>query len=205
MDRQILDDIFLFVSIIVGMGCFTGIIMTLPQAPRPSRCVGRRLDRSAGRDRRPSQPSRHGHRHGGGRGRADLRGPAVHGEGAGRAMRRSRRSRTKPRRIDHAALSPIRRARLAQPRCRRSEDLDFPPREAEHALRLGILQGDREHGQHARRRHPASFGRRERSTSRTRVPTRTTPFRSCRAASKAIRRRAPWIFARSRRRPKSSG
>jgi hypothetical protein len=29
MEREILDDIFLFVSIIVGMGCLTGIIVTL--------------------------------------------------------------------------------------------------------------------------------------------------------------------------------
>lgn len=28
MNQQILDDIFLFVSIIVGMGCFTGIVVT---------------------------------------------------------------------------------------------------------------------------------------------------------------------------------
>ena len=29
MDRLLLDDIFLFVSIIVGMGCVTGIVITL--------------------------------------------------------------------------------------------------------------------------------------------------------------------------------
>ncbi len=29
MDRLLLDDVFLFVSIIVGMGCLTGIIVTL--------------------------------------------------------------------------------------------------------------------------------------------------------------------------------
>ncbi|MGH7616074.1 MAG: hypothetical protein ACREPM_02480 [Gemmatimonadaceae bacterium] len=29
MDRELLDDVFLFVSIIVGMGCLTGILMTL--------------------------------------------------------------------------------------------------------------------------------------------------------------------------------
>jgi hypothetical protein len=28
VDRQLLDDIFLFISIIVGMGCLTGVIIT---------------------------------------------------------------------------------------------------------------------------------------------------------------------------------
>lgn len=47
MDRLLLDDIFLFVSIIVGMGCFTGIVVTLlkrrSKAPLPSD-VSTRLD-----------------------------------------------------------------------------------------------------------------------------------------------------------------
>jgi hypothetical protein len=36
VNQQILDDIFLFVSIIVGMGCFTGIVVTfLKRRPKP--------------------------------------------------------------------------------------------------------------------------------------------------------------------------
>lgn len=52
MDRLILDDIFLFVSIIVGMGCLTGIVVTLlkrrGRAALPSD-LGARLDDIANR------------------------------------------------------------------------------------------------------------------------------------------------------------
>ena len=52
MDRQLLDDIFVFISFIVGMGCLTGIIVTFLK--RRSRAaiggdVGARLDDIANR------------------------------------------------------------------------------------------------------------------------------------------------------------
>jgi hypothetical protein len=51
VERQILDDIFLFVSIIVGMGCLTGIIVTtLKRRGKPIGAdVNARLDDIANR------------------------------------------------------------------------------------------------------------------------------------------------------------
>ena len=52
MERLVLDDIFLFVSLIVGMGCLTGIIVTfLKRRAKPSLSIemSSRLDDIANR------------------------------------------------------------------------------------------------------------------------------------------------------------
>ena len=52
MDREILDDIFFFVAAIVGMGCFTGIVISLIKWRRKPQLTGEataRLDQIADR------------------------------------------------------------------------------------------------------------------------------------------------------------
>src|SRR5262245_32554532 len=167
------------------------------QAPRTGAPV--RPGRPSGRYRQPSQPPRYVGGHDRCGGRADLGGTAVHRQGARRSFRRLGASGTEPVGHDAALSSASAREAVVG---KTYGDLDFLPRVAEYALRPDS-QG--ETTAWATRRHPASYGRRARSRSRTRVPTRTTPFRLYRAALRVTPRRAPWTFARSRRHPRSSG